>query len=110
MLKTNTQICDFTSYDDNSFSPLSVSTSDDLSPISDDMPEEEEIPFAPEVVASGLPKSLFIAQFVNDDPRIGIMTKIMDDGNSQKIERIFKIIREREIEFDSDDEDSKSAS
>ena len=42
------------------------------------------------------------------EARVGIVARTNDDGQVNTVERIFKIIRERDIEFDSEDEEAIS--
>ena len=87
----------------------SARVSDDHSSHCSGKPEPEQIPTVPQV-PSDVAKSLSLGKFKSADARIGRVRKITMDGNVQSVEKIFKIIRERNIEFDSDDEDAKGAS
>ena len=40
--------------------------------------------------------------------KIGRMTQVKEDGEVKHIEKIFRIVKERSVEYDSDDEEAKA--
>ena len=40
--------------------------------------------------------------------KIGRMTQVKEDGEVKHVEKIFRIVKERSVEYDSDDEEAKA--
>ena len=94
---------------DDPNSPISLKSFDDLLPASADQPILD--PFENDIDLDSKVKSDSNSSIKKSYKgcRIGIVDRTDHYGKIKNVERIFKIIRERDVEYDSEDEEADKA-